>query len=340
MPKSKKSTTEAPTEEKSERKRSTRHAVKDAYDKVLSAVVGALEKGVVPWRRGYKVLPQQSFVRGTVYRGWNRLFLSCAGHPSPFWFTFNDLKTLAGDAFLDAEGKPIPLVKKGEVGIPILFWKRLTVKDRAAEGSDTPKTKVIPLLRYYVVFNLAQVNLPEEALKKIAKKDKTLRGSTATVALDPIEKAVAAYIGNKGPTVVHKRQACLYAPKTDTVNTPALGHYPEAERYYADLLHELGHSTGHTSRLHRFEADKAAPFGSEPYAEEELVAELATAFLSDEFGIAHKTLENSEAYIAGWLKVLQSDPKLLIKAAGKAAKAADLILGRKPSYAEAEAQQS
>lgn len=97
------------------------------------------------------------------------------------------------------------------------------------------------------------------------------------------------------------------------------------DSYYTTLYHELVHSTGHESRLDRLDT---ASFGSEPYAKEELVAELGAAMLSAVTGIDN-TQDASAAYIASWLRELRDDKQLVVKAAAAAQRAADLILGTK-----------
>lgn len=56
------------------------------------------------------------------------------------------------------------------------------------------------------------------------------------------------------------------------------------------------------------------------------MAECEASFLCGHAGIEHRTIENSAAYIAGWLKALKNDRKLLIHAAAQAQKACDYIL--------------
>ena len=108
---------------------------------------------------------------------------------------------------------------------------------------------------------------------------------------------------------------------------------PQPERfehraaYYATLFHELGHSTGHADRLARKGMVEQHTFGTDPYGQEELVAEMTASFLCGHCGISHVTLENSAAYINGWTRVIKQDKKLVVVAAAQAQKAADLILG-------------
>ena len=71
-----------------------------------------------------------------------------------------------------------------------------------------------------------------------------------------------------------------------------------------------------------------AAFGEQDYSKEELCAEMGAAMLCGNVGIENQTLDNSTAYIAGWLKALRSDKKFVIQAAALAQKATDYILNR------------
>ena len=91
--------------------------------------------------------------------------------------------------------------------------------------------------------------------------------------------------------------------------------------------HELTHSTGHPDRLNRKTLVAGAPFRSPVYSREELTAEMGAAFLCAQAGIGDPTIENSAAYLNGWLKYLSSDPKALLVAGAQAQKAADYVMG-------------
>jgi antirestriction protein ArdC len=89
----------------------------------------------------------------------------------------------------------------------------------------------------------------------------------------------------------------------------------------------LTHSTGHTARVGREGVEHLQPFGSESYSREELVAEVGAAMLCGVTGIANRTIENSAAYLRGWIERLKADARLVIGAASAAQKAADYVLG-------------
>src|SRR5512135_911834 len=119
-----------------------------------------------------------------------------------------------------------------------------------------------------------------------------------------------------------------YNAARDVVDMPNLGQFEDGEGYFATLLHELCHATGVPSRLNRFEK-RAGENREERYGFEELVAELGAAFLSATCGLDNSSrLDDASAYLAGWLKALRDDKKLLLQAASAAQKAADFILGK------------
>jgi antirestriction protein ArdC len=146
---------------------------------------------------------------------------------------------------------------------------------------------------------------------------------------DPIDEAelIVANIPHR-PALETAGSKAFYNSLTDRVTMPARGLFTMAKEYYATLLHELIHSTGHSTRLARKTITEAAPFGSATYSKEELRAELGSAFLCAEAGISPAVIENQAAYVAGWLSKLHEDRKLLINATAQAQKAADFILGR------------
>jgi len=110
---------------------------------------------------------------------------------------------------------------------------------------------------------------------------------------------------------------------------PPQSLFESAEEYWATLWHECGgHATGHPKRLNRDSIKEAAPFGSATYSIEECVAEMAAAYLCGIAGIASRTLDNSAAYIQGWLSRLRGDRKFIVHAAAQAQRACDYVLNR------------
>lgn len=126
-----------------------------------------------------------------------------------------------------------------------------------------------------------------------------------------------------------------YSPREDCVGLPVRERFERTEDYYSTVFHELVHSTGHEKRLNRSTLTEPAGFGSNPYCKEELIAEMGAVFLCGQAEIGARTIDNSAAYINGWLEQLRQDKMLIVQAAAQAQKAADFILGR--TFTESEA---
>jgi len=281
----------------------------DVYQIVTDKIVAMLEAGVVPWRRPWTSaeLPR-NLVTKKPYRGINHFLLSATMHVSPFWLTLKQVNELGGS------------VRKGEQSTVIVFWK-IDQKEGETDDTGNEETQRRFLLRYYRVFNLEQCDLPQARLDKLPKIE--------THEHDPIE-AAELIIANmpQRPELETAGSKAFYSSLTDRVTMPARELFTSAEEYYATLLHELTHSTGHTKRLARETINEAAPFGSATYSKEELCAEMGSAYLCAEAGISAPVIENQAAYVAGWLRKLRDDRKLLVYAAAQAQKAADFVIGR------------
>ena len=126
----------------------------------------------------------------------------------------------------------------------------------------------------------------------------------------------------------------IYRPATDSVHLPERTRFASCEEYYSTLFHELSHSTGHSNRLDRKLDSDPKPFGSADYGKEELVAECSAAFLCSHAGIQPAVINNQASYLAGWLKTIKADKKLVISAAGQAQRAADWIRGERATPQE------
>lgn len=196
----------------------------------------------------------------------------------------------------------------------VTFWKQYETTDR-----ETGAPTKIPLLRYYNVFNVAQcdgVEAPDAA-------------PFEPLAFRPLEAAESIVKGYANPpAIAHDGGSCAYyRPSSDSVHMPERERMASVEAYYATLFHELAHSTGHVSRLNRGLGERVAAFGSADYGREELVAEMAAAFLCGHAGIEPATIENQASYVASWLKTLKADKRLAVTSAGAAQRAADCVLG-------------
>jgi len=277
----------------------------DTYKIITNRIIDQLEQGFVPWHKTWAGSPEtaKNLISGQPYRGLNSLLLNCLSFTSPYFLTFKQAKGLGGN------------VKKGEKGIPVIFWKFIE------KENDGGRKKSIPICRYYTVFNITQcenIEIPQqEELNQIE--------------FNPIEKADQIVKSYKGkPEIKHESQRAFYSPSNDVINMPAKNSFESSENYYSVLFHEMAHSTGHEKRLNREEVSEPHFFGDEVYSREELTAEITSLFLSCDAGIScEKIFKNSTAYIQNWIDKLRNDKRLIISASGKAQKAVDYILGKK-----------
>lgn len=300
----------------------------DLYQVVTDQIIDAMESGLVPWRMpwdpGKSIVSHRNAVSSRPYRGINVWLLMVSAHRNgysdPRWLSYKQAQELGGS------------VRKGEKSTMVTFWKKLAPIERTVERPDgaTVTEKFAPLLlRYYNVFNVEQC----DGLAKLGPLDAKLSSD-----LSPIDAAQAILDAMPNPPTYSTghAQAC-YSSRADHVELPALGQFRQAEDYYATAFHEFTHATGHVSRLNRAELVEAAAFGSEVYSREELVAELGSAYLCAAAGISQDGLiENSAAYLAGWLRALRDDKRLIVSAAARAQRAADYILGEREDNHESE----
>jgi len=285
----------------------------DIYDFINEQVVKQLEKGVLPWRKPWKVAiveGQQytvphNYATKRPYTGVNAFLLALTPYRTPMFLTFNQVKELGG------------MVKTGAASLPIVFWKPIKVKGEKSKEED----KLV--LRYYRVFNIEDTTLSVEIQEPKPQPE--------PVVIDACQRIIDQMPSR--PRIVNNDPArCYYTPFLDVVNMAPAQNFKKAEDYYSVLFHELVHATGHRSRLNRTEISEMASFGSQTYSKEELTAELGAAYLCGIAGISAITIENSAAYISGWLNKLRGDKRFFFEAAQKAQKAANYIQNVNPQY--------
>lgn len=288
----------------------------NVYEKITSIITDKLEKGIVPWHQPWtSAWPPRNLVSKKPYRGINLLLLSDLKYELPYFLTFKQVKRLKGS------------VLKDEKAHLVVFYKWLEKKDENGNivRNEEGKVKMVPMLKHYYVFNVGQC-------KDIASKHipwQIIR------EFNPIEEAenIAVRMPDRPEIIYNSNRAC-YIPREDKINMPSMNSFKSDEELYSTLFHELCHSTGHVSRLNRKGVIGAAAFGSKVYSQEELIAEMGAAFLCGEAGIENRTIDNSAAYIQGWLSKLKNDKRLLVFAAGAAQKACDFILDRRKMEAD------
>lgn len=303
------------------RQRQPQHQPRDLYAEVTTRIVTALEQGVAPWvcpwRRDGEGGRPRNGASGHVYRGINVVVTGMSGFASNRWYTYKQAQALGGQ------------VRRGEKATQIVYWRFIEAKDSGASGTTPDETskRTIPIIRCHSVFNAQQVGWPEGSRHSLAE---TAGDLDLAPDLDDVRDVVKASQAD----LRHAGTLAFYSPAEDLVSLPDPSRFSTPGDYYATALHELAHWTGHQSRLAR---NLTGRFGGEAYAAEELVAELAAAFLSADLGIPGK-LQHVE-YIGSWLKVLRGDKRAIFTASRLAQEAADDLLRRAGRMNPAESTQ-
>jgi len=290
----------------------------NAYRKINEMITARLVERIeatnqLPWKKPWTSvsLMPKNLVTQKNYRGVNVFLLHMLGFASPYFLSMKQVNQLGGK------------VRKGEKSCPVVFWRFVEAKE------DAPDQRGYAMLRYYRVFNVEQCDgIPAS---KVPVVEVPKRSHT------PLEIAENLVLNMPNPPVI--KQGCReasYSPSLDVVSMPDPEYFSSREAYYSALNHELSHSTGHGSRVGRKAIMTKNGFGSHAYSQEELVAEMASAFLCGYCGILLATETNQAAYLKGWLERLKSDPSMLVKAGGQAQKAFDYIMDAKAKEQEQE----
>ncbi|MFD0992379.1 zincin-like metallopeptidase domain-containing protein [Tenacibaculum geojense] len=291
-------------------------------------------------------LTPTNFVSKKPYRGINYILLKNSDlfsvFSNPYFLTFNQIKDLKGKLNKGAKGLPVVYFtrlyqfedKKKKLNFGT-YQKEKMVAFLKSKGYDIKQfdtlVKIIPILKYYKVFNGADIEGIDFELEKLSDLQKAKLGYLApkpnqgeTIAF--AESIIKHLPKDAAPIKVSPNGQAYYDGNKDLVFVPDFSSFKNSQDYYRVLFHELTHSTAHKKRLHR---DLSGKFGSLSYAKEELVAEFGSVFLSAQAGILWKTNKNHAEYIKNWMlaiSFMEKDNRLLMRAASAAQKAADYLL--------------
>ena len=277
------------------------------HELVASQLIESLKHGTAPWLKpwepgiGNAQIPFNP-VTGKRYRGINALYLMLNQTEDNRWLTYKQAQSIGAQ------------VRKDEKGTTVQYWKfseeKIKTDDAGKPALDEQghplKIQVHlerPKVFYARVFHTSQIdNMPELVQKDL---DWSL-----------VERAEKLLL-NSGATIFHSEaDRAFYRLSTDSIHLPPKVQFKSPAHYYATALHELGHWSGHPSRLAR---DLGHPFGSEAYAKEELRAEIASMLLGAELGIGHDPSQHT-AYIKSWVRALEDDPLEIFRASADAEK--------------------
>jgi len=301
-------------------------AHRDLYQEVTDRIIEMIEAGTAPWQRlwdpvrhpGAPAFPVNA-ATGKTYRGVNVLLLGSDSRSSddPRWCGYEQAKARGWQ------------VRAGERGATIYFFKRLEIPEAGEtdagpplDEDERPVCRTVPLLRRHTVFHASQI----EGIPSLEAAY-----GPADALPDHVweaEDRLEGILRRSGAWIVHGGDRAYYDSSEDVIALPPRERFPSAADFFGVAFHELGHWTGHETRLNRpFARRRDTP----EYAREELRAELASAFLGAELGVRHD-LERHAAYLDRYLGLLRGDHREIFRASRDAQAIADLILDRHPKW--------
>ena len=312
-----------------------------AYEKLtpqrkqlVDQVLANLEKGNLFWTQGWFAAgAPESAVTGKKYRGINNLYLSLVAMAENYgdnrWATFRQMEEKGWTFKKDEEGHTLGKGKSVSVEYYEMRDKETKRRfDRSVldgmtfdEQREYMDKNVYWLRKFYRVFNCSLMDgVPAKEMPMIDVNDR-------------IEKAEAIldYWNANESKIVYGGSQAFYRPSTDEVHLPEREKFKSTQSFYDTAFHEIGHSTGHESRLNR---DLSGGFGSQSYAMEELRAEIASIFMAQDLGIepSEDRLQNNAAYIQSWKDEIKENPNALFTAIADADKIARYVSSKEQAY--------
>lgn len=279
-------------------------------------------------------LPQGS-VNGVPFRGCNALLTglvsSQRGFGIPVWFTRSKINELG------------MLIRPGERNTPIVhydvFYEDVDTKKRDPAMTDalykglTEEEQKHWVKRCYMTcfpeFNIAQTNFAEvypeqwtELLEQFGAPERI------AASCKDLDRLVGLDVKEEGAWLCpvredDSRRSPVYREPHDDILVPPKSVYAVEERWYADLVHEMAHSTGSEARM-----DRNLSSGKiDVRAREELVAELAGATVCTMLGVQTGIQEHNLGCLKAWSSAISDNPAVIYSAVNDAARVAELISG-------------
>jgi antirestriction protein ArdC len=295
---------------------------------LVDQVMKNLESGNGLWTPGWKMsgVPE-SAVTGKKYHGVNNFYLTIIsmmkGYSDNRWATFKQIEDKGWKFKTDEEGKSLG---KG-AGVTIEFFELRDSETKqtfdrhvldgmtADEKQEYMKDNVYPVRRYYRVFNGDVIDgIPEREKQEVDPSGRVERADK-----------ILEYWNDNEAKIIYGGNSAFYRPSTDEIHLPPKIVFVDMQEFYSTALHEVGHSTGHSSRLNR---DLSSGFGTDGYAQEELRAEIASMFMEQdlEIDVSEKHIENNSRYIKSWHDGIKENPNALFLAIADADKIAKYVM--------------
>lgn len=301
----------------------------EIYQHVTQTIIELLESHLEQWNKPWISLGVDNQPANNptssqpYYRGINQFLLSFQMMQKGFlknqWATYAQIKSMNGNVIKGEKSTPVIFYKTAFIDKNKQYYKPEIIKNMNFSSQQEKGIQSIPVLKLYRVFNLAnQTEGLDEAFYDVEPIEELLTEFDKNESAENLIKDTGATIHYK------KSNRAFYDWSTDSITLPLREQFKgETEPFYSTALHELGHWTGHKSRLNR---EFGKSFGDAQYAKEELIAELTSAFCCAHLGFT-KTINKNAQYVKHWLSILKQDNKAIVQASAQAQKASDFIIG-------------
>jgi antirestriction protein ArdC len=293
----------------------------DKYQQLNEQLIKLLEQDLPPWKQDWRSQGFGNLFSTEPYKGVNPIICLISSmtneYKSSFFVSFNQAKEKGWQ------------VKKGSKATSIVFATKITKEDKddslSTEKSDRQKPTDFYMSRWSNVFNLDCID-DTKAEKKISDYLEIKEKVNCDRPVANLEK----FVNNQGVEIITVGDSACYSSQEDKIYMPSFDSFTNATGYYSTVLHELAHSTGHSSRLNRPLGNK---FGSPEYAFEELIAEIASCMVCQDLAVDYQ-LENHASYLKSWISRLHEDKTAFVRAMSKAQSACNYLL-EKGGYLDA-----
>lgn len=284
-------------------------------DELVKLYIDSLEEGEIPWRKRWNSSLNVNGYSMQEYKGINQLMLNYMSYKNKYndnrWYTYLQIKE-NNWKLKDSKGK----------GVPIEFWSVYDYKNKLRLNFNEYQKIIIehPELKdnYKLFCNISYVFNADliEGVPKLECKNNSIISS----------KKIESIISNINVKYEEHDNNAYYIPKDDKIVLPKKEFFVDEYSYYATQLHEICHSTGHSTRLNRNLQNK----NKEDYAREELIAEISSSFLMQKMNIdvTAEHIDNHKSYINSWIKILKDKPQELFNAINESNKVYEYVLDK------------
>ena len=287
----------------------------EVFQELTQKLLERMENGIIPWMKPWQegLWPQN--YAGRKYNGYNAMVLRYLSDKTQVWVTKSQIAKHYGAHYSNFD--PSPYLKPNAEKMPILGWASRYDRDEKT-GQKTMKNGVFPIVHY--VYNVEHTDLPIPEKAKIKPREH-----------EPVKEAETIINEMRNAPQIEFNQnvkSPCYVPSEHRVIMPKPEQFHNTEEYYGAFFHELTHSTSHKSCVGR--KIQGIAHGIEEYSQEELVAEMGSAYLLNECGLMNESIiENHAAYLRHWHEFIKENPGALIYGAQQSRKATEYILNRK-----------